>query len=374
ELNALIRGQSNALYLIEGNGWAGYGEIVGRVQQLLGFDGVHDTVHLEYAAGASNGQNTVNSGTAFLTDWLHATNGDWTQGWQTAGPEQGLLDYIHALPAAQRTEPTAVVWLHNEYDSKDWALTPQEWASAVRYDAALVRQAFGQSAAQLPYLFVSAIPYWGTDTGHQAIRQGMEDLAADRGFNAGIAARALDLDMSRDDTDGNWSTTDYGGPHMSDADAIQTADRIALSLAQQWAQYAKPGSPVALAGGELDNLGPQVVQASVAAPNQLALTVAFDAASRLAALDGAAAAGTGWSVDTGAGWVNGTAARVTGADTLLVTFDGRVAPGETLFYGYGYGRLAGPDGSGEGHAVYDDHGLPVWVPAAGVMTTDAILH
>jgi len=365
-LNALIRGQSNALLMIEADGWAGYGEIIDKVEALLGFDGVQDTVSLQYSSSNPTGANTVNSGTAFLKDWISPKDGDWRNGWQTAGLEQGLLNFIDALPAGQKDDPTAVVWLHNEYDSTNWSLTPEQWESGVRYDAALVRAAFGQSAAELPYLFVSAIPYWGSDQGHQAIRIGMENLAADQDFNAAIAARALDIDMSHDDTDGNPRTTDYGGPHMSDADAILLADRIALSLAQQWAQYAKPGSPVALAGGNIDDLGPQVVQATPVGDNQLLLKVAFDAASSLAALDADAARGLGWSVKAGDVTLHGTAAKLTGPDTLLVTFDGPVPADGLLHYGYGHGRLSGADGGGQGNAVYDDQGLPIWVNAHGL--------
>jgi hypothetical protein len=363
-LNALIRGQSNALMLMEAGGWVGYGTIVQRVQELLGFDGVEDTVTLEYAAGAPDGANTVNSGTAFLGDWIGP---DGQGGWETRGHEQGLLDYIGALPDAQREEPTAVVWLHSEYDSRDWALTPETWESGVRYDAALVRDAYGQTAAELPYLFVSAIPYWGSDTGHQAIREGMESLADDPAFHGGIAARALDIDMSNDDLDGNWQTTDPGGPHMSAADAAMVAERIALSLAQEWAAYAKPGSPVALAGGQVNDLGPEVIAAAAAGPDQLLLTVGFDAAERLAALDADAATGLGWTVFTSDGAArHGTAVALEGADTLRVTFDGPVATGDSLFYGWGYGRLAGADGTGAGNAIYDDQGLPIWVAASGL--------
>jgi Ca2+-binding RTX toxin-like protein len=42
-----------------------------------------------------------------------------------------------------------------------------------------------------------------------------------------------------------------------------------------------------------------------------------------------------------------------------------------LFYGAGYGRLAGADGSGRGNAVYDTAGLPIWVAAGGLALPDA---
>ena len=364
-LNILLRGQSNAQLMGDYNG--GTQAMAAKVEALLGFDGVNDKVNLEYSS-SSDTANTVFSGTSFLKEWLNAQGGDWHNGWTVAELEQSLLNFVNSVPAAQKAEPTAVVWLHSEYDS---GLSPSsaEWESAVRFDANLVRQAFGQSAASLPYLFVSAIPYSeGTDAGHQAIRVGMEELAADPTFNARIAARALDTDMNFQDVTGD-GVVDYGGPHQSNEDGLQTADRIAFSLAQTWAQYAKPGSPVAQAGGVIDDLGPQVVQASLVGSNQIAVKVGFDAAHSLAALDPDAAAGIGWTVTGSDGTstpVHAQAAALTGTDSLLLTFGSAIPAGAKLYYGYGYGRLGGADGSGHGNAVYDDDGMPIWVDAHGL--------
>lgn len=355
-LNILLRGQSNAFLLGLFNG----GNLVTRVQSLLGFDGVNDTVTLEYQHDSAIG-NTVYSGTAFLTQWLNPTPAG---GWQVGELEQGLLNYVNNLPAAQKAQPTAVVWLHSEYDSAVATLTPAYWESAVRYDAALVRAAYGQSAAALPYLFVSAIPYGsGTGTGHQAIRTGMEQLAADPLFNAGIAARVQDVNM-------NWDNPAvFGGSHMSFEDQRIASIRIAASVAEEWAAYAKPGSPVALAGGNIDNLGPQVISASVSFANQLMLKVRFDAASSLAPLDPAAAQGVGWTIiaPDGKAIDGGAAALAIGVpDTMFVSFNGLIPAGGKLYYGWGNGRLEAADGSGQGHAVYDNGGMPIWVDAHGL--------
>jgi hypothetical protein len=357
-LNVLLRGQSNAYYLGTEHGR----NITTIVEYLLGFDGVADRVGLEFAVNTP-AANTAVGGTALLGDWLGGGPG----AWQPLDLELGLLRYIGGLPPQQRAQPTAVVWLHNEYDSGNPALTAQTWVDAVRYDAALVRQAYGQGAAQLPYLFVSAIPYpWGTPAGAQAIRVGMEALAADPAFHARIAARAPDLDMSRDDWDGNPNTAEYGGGHMSAADGALLAHRVALSLAQEWAAYAKPGSPMARLGGAVDDLGPQVVQAGAVGPNLLELRVRHDVATALKPLDAVAAGGEGWSVWVGGQHVDGIAAALTGPDSLLVVFDGPLPAGGRLYYAAGYGRLAGPDGSGHGHAVYDNGDLPIWVQAIGL--------
>ncbi|MFC7476907.1 hypothetical protein ACFQS7_21245 [Dankookia sp. GCM10030260] len=355
-LNVLLRGQSNAFLLGLFNGEA----MANRVESLLGFDGVNDTVTLEFAHDSATG-NTVYSGTSFLTQWVNPAP---TGGWQVGELEQGLLNYVASIPAAQKAQPTAVVWLHSEYDSIQGNLTPAYWESAVRYDAALVRAALGQSAATVPYLFVSALPFnWGTGTGHQAIRTGMEELAADPAFNAGIAARIQDVNM-------NWDNPAIlGGSHMSFEDQRVASIRIAASLAEEWAAYAKPGSPVALAGGNIDNLGPQVIAASVSAPNQLMLKVQFDAASSLAPLDPTAAQGVGWTIfgPDGKAIDGGAAALAIGVpDTMFVSFNGLIPAGGKLFYGWGNGRLEARDGTGQGHAVYDNASLPIWVDAHGL--------
>ena len=371
QLNVLLRGQSNAQLMGDYNG--GAQAMVDRVEELLGFDGATDRVALEYSSQARNA-NTVFSGTALLGDWLKPTAD--ALGWTTGRLEQSLLNYVGELPAARKAEPTAVVWLHSEYDSRDATLTPAEWQGALRSEAAQLRAAYGQDAAALPYHFVSAIPYPdGTDAGHQAIRIGMEELAADPAFNARIGARALDTDMSFDNLDGNSKTRDYGGSHQSNPDGMQTGERLALSLAQDWAEHAKPGSPIALAGGHADDLGPQVVQASRIGDRQLALAVAHDAAGSLAPLDADAARGTGWTTiaDATGAAMAATAATVTGPDSLLLDFAKPLAADARLFYGHGYGRLAGAEGGGRGNAVYDEQGMPIWVDAHG-LAADGTIH
>jgi hypothetical protein len=54
---------------------------------------------------------------------------------------------------------------------------------------------------------------------------------------------------------------------------------------------------------------------------------------------------------------------------LLLTFGSALPAGGKLYYGYGYGRLAGPDGSGRDHAIYDNEGMPIHVDAHGLAVT-----
>ncbi len=353
----LLRGQSNAVLLDNfGAIWKAQTE----AERLLGFDGVNDKINVISSYGQDTA-NTMNSGTAFLTEWLSPRNGDWQQGWDIGKLEQGLLETIKAQPADVKSDPTGVVWLHNEYDSQRPGLTTAEWTSAVRFDAEQVRAALGQDASTVPYLFVNAIPYSNSKAeSNQAIKQGMAALDRDAAFNATIAAQAGDLDMNYG---GN-----FGDAHIGAQDAETLAHRIALSFAQTFAAYAKPGSPVANAGGQIADLGPQVVKADPVSgnPEQLLLTVAHDAASGFMPLDPVASSGVGWSVETQEGMLWAEAAQILDNTHLVVTFDQPVPVDGILHYSYGYGRLAGPDGSGHGHAVYDDQGLPIWTAPEGV--------
>ena len=45
-INVLLRGQSNMIFLAEGNGYLASDNIVSEVHWLLGFDGVNDKVEL----------------------------------------------------------------------------------------------------------------------------------------------------------------------------------------------------------------------------------------------------------------------------------------------------------------------------------------
>lgn len=387
DLNSLVRGQSNAELLALNFG--GSAKLKQAVEALLGFDGVQNQVHILAGplSASDNSATTIQGATGFLGDWLKAVNGDWRQGWTTGTVEQRLLNYVQGLSADLRDNPTTVLWLHNETDSltlqhdiQNGSLTTASaaamWESAVRYDAALLRAAFGNSALDMPYDFVSAIPYRSyAPDGLQAIRAVMEKLAADAGFNATIAARALDLDMSFDNLDANAATAEYGGGHMSAGDAALVIQRAALSIAEGWSEYALAGSPVARALGNIDNEGPEVIWARRIGASSLTVDVQHDGAHAFAALGGAAASGLGWAVRLADGTsIAATHATVVDGDTLRLDFASDLPlTGGTLHYGWGYGRLADGSGPGQGNAVYDDQGLPVWTPATGVAVATGAL-
>lgn len=361
DLNVVVRGQSNAFLMVSADlDGVGARVMIDETQRLLGFDGVNDRVLLD--DWYTPGQVTVFGGTAFIGDWVAR---DAAGAWQPLQYEQSLLRNMAQSPPATET---AIVWLHNEYDSLDPDLTAAEWMGAVRADAALVRGALGVDASRSPYVFVSAIPFpTGDDDSGQAIRAGMEALEADPAFGAVVGARALDVDMSfKFPFENRFSDYAYGLSHISAQDAAMIGERLARSLAEEWAAYAKPGSPVALSGGNIASDGPKVVAATAASADTLVVKVAHDQSAGFKALDPQAAAGVGWVVGGAAAAVSADSVQVASADTLVIHFAGAIPTDGHLYYGYGYGRLAATDQPGQGNAVYDLSGLPVWAPAVGV--------
>ena len=363
ELNVLLRGQSNAQLLAHSPDW---GQVATELQTLLGFNGTTNTVNLLENDSSATNNNTVVGGTAFITDWVQPVNGNWQNGWTNNTLETGLLNYIGQLPAAERAAPTAVVWLQNEYDSTNPNLTTAEWTSAVQFEAQQVRAALGQSAATVPYVFINAIPYGDNliPAVNQGIKLGMEQLAANPSFHATVGAQA-------DDTNMDYGQTGvYGGPHMGIDDSNQTDQRLAVMLAQEFAQYALPGSPAAL--GQVDGYGPEAVTAQAVSADQVLVTVALDTAPLSATLDQDAANGVGWTIQDGSTTLTATSAKVTDGSHILLTFGAAVPTdaASTLYYAYGYGRLAtsGSD-PGLGNAIYDTQQMPVWTPATGLPVT-----
>ncbi len=357
----MVRGQSNAFLMVSADlDGVGARVMVNETQRLLGFDGVNDRVLLD--DWYTPGQVTVFGGTAFIGDWVAR---DANGAWQPQQYEQSLLNNMSQNPPATET---AVVWLHNEYDSLDPNLTAGDWMSAVRADATLVRGALGVDASRSPYVFVSAIPFpTGNDGSEQVMRAGMEALAADPAFGAVVGARALDVDMSfKFPFEDQFTDYTYGLSHISAQDAAMIGERLARALAEEWAAYAKPGSPVALSGGNIASDGPQVVSATAFNADTLVVKVLHDQSAGFAPLDPQAAAGAGWVVGGASGPVSADAVWTSAPDTLVIHFPTAIPADGYLYYGYGYGRLAGTDQPGQGNAVYDLSGLPIWTPATGV--------
>ncbi|MDO9712310.1 FG-GAP-like repeat-containing protein [Paracraurococcus lichenis] len=366
-LNVLLRGQSNSIVLGQEAGAA----LTARIEQLLGFDGKADTVTLLFKPYDAGDKYTSVSGTSLIGDWLKPTTTNGQQGWEQQAYEKALVNYVTSLPADQRDDPTVVLWLHSEYDSGNATLTAATWEDAVRYDASLVRAAFNaglSTSNPISYVFVEPIPLdsnGAADPGAQAIRTGMADLAADGSFGARLTAENDDLAMN--------GVFEGAGGHMSQADADLVAERAARSIAEAFGVYAKDGSPVKLGGGNIDDTGPVAVQAQRSAAGQVTVTLKFDGAASLQALDADAATGIGWQAIAGSTVLKATGVALGAGNTLVVSFGTDLPVGAKIYYGYGDTHLLGTSGPATGNAIYDDQGMPLRTPVAGLVIDGAVV-
>ncbi len=123
---------------------------------------------------------------------------------------------------------------------------------------------------------------------------------------------------------------------------------------------------MALAGGNLAEDGPKVVSAKLQDANTLLVKVTQDRSAGFAALDPDAAAGVGWSVRSSGGVAVANRVEMLSVDTLQIHFASTLPSDGVVFYGYGYGRLAAYNQPGQGNAIYDQTGMPIWTPTQGV--------
>ena len=71
------------------------------------------------------------------------------------------------------------------------------------------------------------------------------------------------------------------------------------------------------------------------------------------------------------GYRRGVPAGAIAAGAALGIIGAATAASAYPYYGYGYGRLGGLNQPGQGNAIYDASGLPVWTPAIGVAVAGA---
>lgn len=211
DLNVLVRGQSNALR------FADYG---GAAALEAGLEGRLSGVDVRLLYQWDTNASTILSGTAFMD-------------WDTDGQQASLLRFVRGLSADLKDNPTATLWLHNEFDQNNGGLTTNAWLGEVRADAAMVRDALGQGAGTTPYTFVP-IRYPSSDN-FGTVGNGMAALDADPAFNAEISWAAWSLSM---DGDGYANSG-----HMGNADAVQLGGSLAESLAETLRPLAVGSAP-----------------------------------------------------------------------------------------------------------------------------------
>lgn len=290
------------------------------------------------------------------------------------GPDgQALTAYLtgaQALVSAADAEDIAfLIWPWSEQDSTMPYANKALYKGSVTQLAGITRALFGRSAAQMPLLMWSAIPY-ETDTGVQMVRESVLDLSQDatQGIVIFVAqtADSNPLNASWSPTTGVFSGGDP--EHRDQPDLLRYGQlgshaaaraMIALGLSDTIPPTALPASGLPIAGG------PRIVHAYQVSPTEIVLTIRHDAGNDLV-VPLQAIEGVGFAVMDGGTVANpGTiitaisAARIDSTHLSVTLAQAPVNPASAclLYYPYGSAQI------GRGDAVTDN--LAVLVPPVG---------
>lgn len=302
----------------------------------------------------------VGSGT-FLTN---PGDGSAPSTWSLGPDGQALTAYLTGAQAlvsgADLSDIAFLLWPWSEQDSTMPYSNKALYKGSVVQLANATRGLFGRSAAQMPLLMWSAIPY-ETDAGVQMVRESVFDLAQDptQGIQTFVSQTA---DSNPLNATWNPLTGTFAGgdpQHRDQPDLLRYGQigahvaaraMIALGLSDTIAPAALPASGLPVAGG------PSIVHAYQSMPTEVVLTIKHDAGTDLIvplqALNGAGfAVMDGGTVANPGPIINAIAATRIDATHVSVTLARPPASpaSECLFY-YPYGSTQ----IGRGDAVTDN--------------------
>ncbi len=382
-VNLLVMGQSNAEWFVQAGGalalaqgvawylgaaaWAATSLPAGNVvsparYSMIAGHPVSNSSPPLFPPGAANGTFLTNPG-----------DGSSPATWALGPDGQALSAYLTGsqalVPAVDEADIAFLLWPWSEQDSTMPYANKTLYKESVSRLAALTRQMLGRSAASLPLLLWSAIPY-ETDQGVQMVRESVLDLSLDPAGNAVIfVAQTADsnpLNATWDPATGLFSG---GDPQHRDQPDLLRYGRIgahaaaraalAMGLSDAIPAAAVPASGLPVAGG------PSITHAYQAVPDQVVVTIRHDAGTDLR-VNLQAANGAGFAVMDGGTVANpgpmipATAASRVDATHVAVTLQrAPVSPAASclLYYPYGSTQI------GRGDAVTDN--LSSLAPPAG---------
>jgi len=306
-----------------------------------------------FPPGAGNGTFLTNPG-----------DGSSPAGWSFGPDGQALTAYLTGAQAlvssSDESDIVFLLWPWSEQDSTMPYANKALYKGSISRLAGLTRALFNRSAAQMPLLMWSAIPY-ETDIGVQMVRESVLDLSLDpsQGIAVFIAqtADSNPLNATWDPATGLFSGGDP--QHRDQADLLRygqlgahTAARaaLALGLSDTIPAGAVPADTLPVKGG------PAIVHAYQASATEIILTIQHDAGTDLVvplqAVNGVGfALMDGGSVAVPGPIITATAASRIDATHIAVTLS--QAPtnpaAQCLFY-YPYGSTQ----IGRGDAVTDN--------------------
>ena len=283
-----------------------------------------------------------------------------------------------------------IAWYWSETDSARSYSEKAIFEAAVRRCWQLIRATLGQSAANLPILVISALPFSGTDGGCQMLREVMADLTADPSLNASYLLTQTADAIGAGDT---WNATTGietgpgNGAHRDDTGNANFIRRMALPIGQAVLKAAasrgRSTELQAMPAGLTDAPGPSVASAhyegtAVASTGSILVTIQHANGATDLAVPLQAAVGAGWTVMDGGtpaapgALIKATACARVSATTLRITLANTLSnPGSALLY-YPYGTALNAQTYatiGQGDAVTDNFSTVV-LPSGWTAGTD----
>jgi len=296
--------------------------------------------------------------------------------WPLGADGQAVQNWLHSYTApTDAADIAAIFWPWSEDDSTRQYSEKATYEAAVRRFLALERGMVSQSAAALPQVWWSAIPfdYASNDAGTQMQREVVAELAADPAQNIKVVLPQTADSLPRsiggpalvfDAGTGVWSG---GDPLHRDIPDNQRFGRLAAPLVARAVLASSGGDTITtIPAGIPAAGGPAVTHVYRASSTVLIVTVRHDAGTDLIVPPTQAAQGIGWAVMDGGSpaspgsivgatsclRLNATQVQITLARPLV-----NVSSACRLFYPYGTTTI------GRGNAVTDN--LSALTPPAG---------
>lgn len=315
-INLLVMGQSNAEWFVQSGGplalaqgVAWYLGAAAWAVTALQSGVANDPVRYSMAAGhpiSNSSPPLFPPGAGDGTFLTNPGDGSSPATWAFGPDGEALTAYLSGpaplVSTADESDIAFLLWPWSEQDSTMPYANKDLYEGSVSRLATLTRQIFGRSAAEMPLLMWSAIPY-ETDIGVQMVRESVFDLAGDSTSNVVIFATQT-ADSNPLNSIWNPDTGNFSGGdplHRDQPDllrygrlGVHAAARAALALGLSDAipAIAVPATGLPVSGG------PKIVHVYLANSTEVILTIEHDAGSDLV-VPLQAAKGAGFTVMDG---------------------------------------------------------------------------
>ncbi len=376
-IQIMVSGQSNAGNGLNDGAWHLLAQGVAWHVGALGF-GVVGNYGSPPAATCIHGEGIYPVAGAGLSGSFLVNPGDGSNPstWVFGSDGLAVETYLQSGTApADAADIAAILWPWSEDDCTRLYSEKATYEAAARRLLSLERGVLSRSAASLPHVWWSAIPfsYGNNDPGTQMQREVVADMAADPTQNVTVVLPQTSDSLPRsiggaalvyNATSGIWTG---GDPLHRDIPDNRRFGMLAAPLVARAVLASGGGDTVSsIPAGVPSQGGPAVVHVWRQSSTQLVITVQHDCGTDLIVPATQAAVGTGWAVmdggsvaspgmivtATGCARLNTSQLRITLAQPLV-----NASAACRLFYPYGTGIM------GRGNAVTDN--LSVVTPPAG---------